>query len=61
MFRLKNKVDHKPLDLKELLMKNGVKDLYELYDKNLMKGHCSVLMKLIKDNNNIIEDVLLSH
>jgi len=43
------------------LKNNNVKDLYELYDKSLMKGHCSVLMKLIKDQNNLIEDFLLSH
>jgi len=26
-----------------------------------MKGHCSALMKVIKDSNNVIEDVLFSH
>jgi len=61
LFRMKNRIGHKGLDVNELLKRNNVKDLYELYDKSLMKGHCSVLMKVMKDDNKMIEDVLLSH
>ena len=61
LFRMKTRSAYKQLDIQQLLKNNNVKDLYELYDKSLMKGHCSVLMKLIKDQNNLIEDFLLSH